>query len=455
MAFPAHHKKRKTMKIVLIMLVFALLSACDGLPNKEVIFQGQIANASDGAAYLKGFNSGFQLQLDSQGLFIDTLALPSGYYQFIYEDEYTDLYLHEGTWVQMYLDPANFDESIRYSGNGSEAANYLAQKFLTAEAHMGVELLAYQEDEASFLRRLANADSAKRALLVTSIRDDWDFIALEKVNLSYERLLELDKYATYHPYLSGDMEYTVSAAYPDVFADFNPDNEHEYITYESYRQLVDRYFSHIQEQHETLDTLALALQALQSERIRNRQLTRLLRQIKPENAANDRIVELITTTATTPELQQEALNKGKQIANLTPGKAIPAFAYPDIEGNLVRLSDFAGKKVLIDVWATWCQPCLAEIPHLRQLANDNRDLAILGISVDAREDEQKWRDFIATRDPAGTQVLADSSWNSGLMQHLVVTSIPRFILLDGNGRIIDANAPRPSDRALRELIAAN
>jgi thioredoxin-related protein len=63
--------------------------------------------------------------------------------------------------------------------------------------------------------------------------------------------------------------------------------------------------------------------------------------------------------------------------------------------------------------------------------------------------------LLATRDPAGTQVLADSSWNSGLMQHLVVTSIPRFILLDGNGRIIDANAPRPSDRALRELIAAN
>jgi hypothetical protein len=354
------------MKIVLIMLVFALLSACDGLPNKEVIFQGQIANASDGAAYLRGFNSGFQLPLDSQGLFIDTLALPSGYYQFIYEDEYTDLYLHEGTWVQMYLDPANFDESIRYTGKGSEAANYLAQKFLTAEAHMGVELLAYQEDEASFLRRLANADSAKRALLVTSIKDDWDFIALEKVNLSYERLLELDKFATYHPYLSGDMDYTVSAAYPEVFADFNPDNEHEYITYESYRQLVDRYFSHIQEQHETLDTLALALQALQSERIRNRQLTRLLRQIKPENAANDRIVELITTTATTPELQQEALNKGKQIANLTPGKAIPPLPIP-----ILREISFGSAILPVRKCLSTCGPRGASLvwPRFRTCAN--------------------------------------------------------------------------------------
>ena len=140
---------------------------------------------------------------------------------------------------------------------------------------------------------------------------------------------------------------------------------------------------------------------------------------------------------------------------LQKGKPSPKFNYPDVNGNKVSLDDLKGKYVYVDVWATWCGPCKREIPFLKELDTEykNKDLAIVSLSIDRMENREKWLKMIREEKLQGIQILADNDWNSEFVTAYNITGIPRFILIDPEGNIYDANAPRPSDPRLKELLS--
>lgn len=137
-----------------------------------------------------------------------------------------------------------------------------------------------------------------------------------------------------------------------------------------------------------------------------------------------------------------------------PNSPAPDFSYYDVNGKLIRLNELRGKYVYIDIWATWCIPCKAEIPFLSKLESDysNKNITFLSLSVDKSSDKEKWVNYVNTKKLGGIQVIADKDFNSDFIRKFNVESIPRFILIDPDGKIVFANASRPSNPNLRSLF---
>jgi len=132
------------------------------------------------------------------------------------------------------------------------------------------------------------------------------------------------------------------------------------------------------------------------------------------------------------------------------------FDYFNFKGGKTKLSDFKGKYVYIDVWATWCGPCRAEIPSLKKVEEkyEGKNIAFVSISVDVQKDFEKWKKFVAEKQLGGVQLFADKDWNSDFMKSYSINSIPRFILIDPTGKIVSADAARPSNPSLQEQLDA-
>jgi len=140
--------------------------------------------------------------------------------------------------------------------------------------------------------------------------------------------------------------------------------------------------------------------------------------------------------------------------NLKLGDISPKFSYEAIDGKTVNLEDLKGKYIYIDIWATWCAPCVKQVPYLKELEENYKDknIVFVSISVDKKEAKPVWKKMVLNKKLGGIQLFADKSFDSEFMDAYAVNSIPRFILIDPSGKIIDSEAPRPSFAKTRVIL---
>jgi len=160
--------------------------------------------------------------------------------------------------------------------------------------------------------------------------------------------------------------------------------------------------------------------------------TALLTQVKtdfPQTQIAQKIDSILGMLAE----QKDAI---KLQASLAPGVAFPDFAEKDLTGKPLSIAQFKGKIVLVDFWATWCGPCVAELPNVIEAYKKYHDkgFEIIGISLD--KDEAKLKAFLSEKGMAWPQYFDGLAWESKLGKKYGINSIPSTFLLDKEGKII-------------------
>lgn len=145
------------------------------------------------------------------------------------------------------------------------------------------------------------------------------------------------------------------------------------------------------------------------------------------------------------------------------GAPSPTFEnYENHAGGKMSLSDFKGKYVYFDMWATWCGPCIKEIPSLKEVEKQfkGKNIEFVSISLDEgrgyKGDKaaayEGWKKMVKEKELGGIQLMADNGFASDFVRKYRINGIPRFILVDPEGNIVNANAPRPSNPELVNLL---
>lgn len=151
----------------------------------------------------------------------------------------------------------------------------------------------------------------------------------------------------------------------------------------------------------------------------------------------------------TPAQQDKVKSRTLELLKAEKEQRTVDFKFRDAAGNAVGLSDFKGSVVYVDVWATWCGPCKAEIPHLKRVEEEYRGKVVfMSVSVDAEKDLQKWKDFIVAEKLGGVQLFAGDK-SREILDPYQIKGIPRFMLFGKDGKVTLADAPRPSDARLK------
>jgi thiol-disulfide isomerase/thioredoxin len=339
-------------KIMACLCILALFNCKDNPePIKDyVTFSGRIENQFSDSLIVRSRTYSKKIKVNTDGTFSDTLKVETGQYNIYDGNESTNMFLKNGFDINMTLNTKQFDESVKFTGIGSEHSSFLAENALLQENMLDLDALA-ELDEKGLEAKMAGFE-----------KDLMNF---------YESKTNIDTSLT------------------------NP----------------------------------------------------MKKDIKPMLKYYKGFVG-----------QKIALKR-----DLPKGADSPSFeGYVNYKGGTTSLADLKGKFTYIDVWATWCGPCKAEIPSLKTLEHDyaGKNINFVSLSIDDDRTHKgswdlaasDWRAMVKDKELGGIQIMAPKGWQSEFIKNYKITGIPRFILVDPNGKIVNADAPRPSSDDIRNLF---
>lgn len=452
-------------KIIALLSVICFISC----QEKEIIttFSCKINGTDAKEIELEGINFSKKIPLQANGTFSDTLDLPyDGMYYLILTDEKSFyVYLEKGFQLQLETNTDDFINSMKYSGLGQDENKYLIEKNKLIESKYGDQsnfenvMKIYSDEEQAFLENIENLKKSIFDKLATSNIKNEKFIKNEKKEIEILALKYQEQYAPYHGYAINNREFKTSPTFPKAGDDYNMNDEETFKHSYSYRTLIGGIFQRIMydtpsENKTPFDKGMEKLNTISSPLIRSELIKNMVYEMNLSAKNMDVIYKGLMKHSIDTAFNKETTLKYETLKKLVKGSPSPTFDYENINGGKTSLESLKGKFVYIDVWATWCGPCIGEIPALKAVEKEyhGKNIEFVSISVDDKKDVEKWKKMVAEKELKGIQLFADNDWKSDFVKNYAIAGIPRFILIDTEGKIVNADAPRPSDAKLKDLL---
>ncbi|MFT4524188.1 MAG: thiol-disulfide isomerase/thioredoxin [Bacteroidia bacterium] len=169
-------------------------------------------------------------------------------------------------------------------------------------------------------------------------------------------------------------------------------------------------------------------------------------------------VDLLKQISSTLEERLSAKDSEVEIVQETRGRKYD-LELTGLDGKSFGLDDLKGKVVYVDIWASWCGPCRQMFPYAKKMHEDlskseRKKIEFLYISID--NTETKWKEALEKFDLQGKQGFSPGGWGSDVTRVFKISSIPRYLIFNKKGELVDHNAPRPANpetiKLLRSLL---
>ena len=381
---------------------------------KEIHISGQIINPVLDNIKFESTDSTFTVELTKDGNFTFSFTADSSLYLSLSHGEYTSMFVKPGDNIELSLNTDEFDESVNYKG--SEASNFLAKKYLINEQFNFYSKDFYLGSTEDYNLTLKEYKSS--ILQASNSISDTTFIN--------EQSNEIDREIKY--FLDRKEEFMTSNE-PDVRA----------FLYEKNNLITENYNWYAIE--DTMDIEGFNKIISEYENSIKLLIEKL---VKSDESISKQLEKLKDDVDSKRERKLSLINQPQN------GESYIDFTYENTSGEAVSLSSFKGSLVYVDVWATWCGPCKAEIPYLKTLEQDYHEQNIVFLSVSVDTDKDQWLKMVEEEALSGVQLWADG-W-SQITKDYAIFGIPRFMLFSEDGKIISNDAPRPSNEETRELF---
>ena len=435
-------------KFLTILTTLALTYSLNVIYSQDlssyVRLSGEITNPNSDKITIRGNGYIKVIDVNTNGTFDDTLVIKEGNFTFYDTKESTAMYLAPGYRLDISLDGKEFDETLKYSGIGEKPNNFNASYFLFNEKNAidsetykkmeNQEYFDYQLKTHASLMKLLNESEIENEKFLESQADKFRF---QMLNNLINKLGE--------DYFAGKTKAIITQYLDTETNKIDFKDSVMFASNNDYRYFLGSYFvaGLTSGDLKTLELYNEELLEMQKKSI----VTTLKRGISFYNMDK---LDIYYQTYVKLAANDKGINRIKEkydrIKTLKKGSPSPTFNYPDTSGKNISLESLKGKLVYVDVWATWCGPCKAQIPFLKQLEEKYReeDIAFVSLSIDQLKNISKWKDMIVDKELEGIQIIADKAWRSKFVTDYVIEGIPRFILIDKDGNLMDPMAPRPA-----------
>lgn len=449
-------------KFIAIVALCAMFYACAEKKPEYTIISGKLTNTPEGKFTVVGDAFKKEIFPNADGTFVDTLMLT---YNGVYRVARQPFYLHKGKSLNFEADVKNMDE-ITFSGDLATENDYMLKKRKITTELIGKPREFYSLEETPFVQKLDSLKAKQIALLNQTTFGIDDFKEKELKEIDYQRDIYISNYEGNYQSLSENEAFKVSDDFPKLsITDY--DNAEDYYFSISYRTLVtdkfnndsfDQYMKESGNEYEQgkfYKHLIKNFKKIKSANIKNGiALYSLIQGFSPSNPILEELYNEIMANVTDEYVKESVTEKYNTVKVLIKGNPSPKFNFENHKGGTTSLDDLKGKFVYVDVWATWCGPCIREIPELKKVEQKyhEKNIEFVSISIDEKKDYDKWKQFVVSEGLVGVQLIADNAWQSEFVEKYAINGIPHFILIDTEGNIINADAPRPSSPELIKVF---